>query len=172
VVSFVRDAEAMRLTGHLATRISLMRNKRLAKSLDDIRKHNKPANRERFEALLRELYVQAPEVWEKHHRTDWRLRNTRNAVVKSIHGEHAGAKSSKEIELLDFTARETLLKRGRDVGLPPREYELFALVIKNPERFLRNNGKLNHREAAQELGVATGTVKSLWSRTKRTLGAV
>jgi DNA-directed RNA polymerase specialized sigma24 family protein len=44
------------------------------------------------------------------------------------------------------------------------------LVVSDPKRFLRN-GKLNHNEAAQEMGVAVGTIKSLWSRTRKTLTA-
>ena len=66
--------------------------------------------------------------------------------------------------------REALLRRAREAGLPPREYELFRLVMGDQRRFLRN-GKLNHREAAQEMHVAVGTIKSLWSRIKKTLAA-
>jgi hypothetical protein len=52
---YAKDALATQLAGRLATRISVRRNKSLAKGLDDIREHNKPARREQFEALLREL---------------------------------------------------------------------------------------------------------------------
>jgi hypothetical protein len=52
--TFVKDALALRLAGDLVTRIS-MRNSRLRKGLDNIRDHNKPVKRERFEALLWEL---------------------------------------------------------------------------------------------------------------------
>lgn len=76
----------------------------------------------------------------------------------------------QETELALFADREKLLKRGKDAGLSPREYQLFALVTGDPERFL-SNGKLDHSEAAQAMGVAVGTTKSLWSRTKKKIFA-
>jgi hypothetical protein len=163
-----QDPAAMRLAGHLATRTSLTRNKRLAKALDEIRNYNKPTGRARLEALLRELYVEAPEVWSKHSRTDWQMRATRTEAAKKLERRHTA--SPEEIELAMFADREALLKRGREAGLPPREYELFALVMGDPGRFLRN-GKLNHREAAQEMNLAVGTIKSFWSRIRKTLTA-
>jgi hypothetical protein len=78
-----QEVEASRLAGHLATRISA-RYSRLRKALDDIREHNKPPKRERFEALLRELFAQAPTVWADHHNDDLSLRVSRNAVVRQI----------------------------------------------------------------------------------------
>jgi DNA-binding response OmpR family regulator len=96
------------------------------------------------------------------------MRATRTEVAKKLERHHKAP--PEEIELAMFTNREALLKRGRGAGLPPREYELFALVMDDPGRFLRN-GKLNHREAAQEMDVAVGTIKSLWSRIKKTLAA-
>jgi hypothetical protein len=173
--SLAKDSEAQRLAGHLVTRISF-RNQRLAKAIDDVREHEKPATRERFEALLRELYVLSPEVWDEYCCTDWRLMDTRSAVVRRIEArEDAVSKKGredsvpKELKIAAFAHREGLLQRGKNAGLPPREYELFTLVVENSGRFLRDDGKLNHREAAQELGVAIGTVKSLWSRTRKTL---
>jgi hypothetical protein len=158
----------------LATRISLQKNKRLRRALDEVRGHEKPAKRERFESLLRELYISAPEVWAENHRTDWRLRATRSEVARRIErqSERPSAQPTEEIELAEFADRENremLLKLANRRGLPPREYELFSLAVNNPKRFMRSNGKLNHREAAEELGVAVGTVKSLWSRIKKTL---
>ena len=187
-----KDAAALRLAGHLATRTSLDRNKRLAKALDEIRNYNKPTGRARLEALLRELYVEAPEVWSKYAQTDWQLRATRSEVAKNIEQRHKPR--AVEIDLAAFAEREALLieqrdkpqavefklptpaereavlKWGREAGLPPREYELLALVMGDPERFLRN-GKLNHSEAAQEMDRAVGTIKSLWSRIKKTRAA-
>jgi hypothetical protein len=165
---FVNDTLATRLAGQLATRISVRKNKSLAKGLDEIREHNKPARREQFEALLRELYALAPESWADHHVTDWQLEETRSAVVHKI--ERRQTPRVQEVELATFAARDALLKRGRDAGLPPREYELFRLALGDPKRFLRN-GKLNYSEAACELGVAIGTIKSLWSRIRKTLAA-
>ena len=167
-VELARDAAASRLAGHLATRTSLTMNKRLAKALDEIRRYDKPTGRARLEALLRELYLEAPGVWSKYAQTDWQLRATRSEAAKNIEQRHKP--HAVEIDLAAFAEREALLKRGREAGLPPREYELFALVMGDPERFLRN-GKLNHREAAEEMDLAVGTVKSFWSRIKKTLTA-
>jgi DNA-directed RNA polymerase specialized sigma24 family protein len=191
-VEVAKDAAALRLAGHLATRTSPTINKRLAKALDAIRNYNKPSGRARLEALLGELYVEAPEVWRKYAQTDWQLRATRSEAAKNIEQRHKpqaveidlaafaereallieqrDKPQAVEFELPTPATREALLKRGREAGLPPREYELFALVMGDPERFLRN-GKLNHREAAQEMDVAVGTIKSLWSRIKKTLAA-
>jgi hypothetical protein len=175
--SLVKDVLAQWLAGELATRISIRTNKRLAKALDDIRGHNKPARRERFEALLQELYARAPARWADHHVVDWQLEATRNAVVKEIEqclaprADRDGASLTEEQELAAFVEREKALKAARDAGLPPREYELFALVMNTPRRFLNNDGKPKHREIAQELGIAVGTSKSLWSRIMRTLSA-
>lgn len=163
------DAEATHLAGHLATRTSVAINRPLAKALDDIREHNKPTSRARFEALLSELYANAPQEWDKHHALDWRLDATRNAVVKGITGR-SREESPTEAELATFAEREALLKRAREAGLTPREHELFALVVGDPKRFLRNN-RLNHKEAAAEMGVAVGTTKSLWSRIRKALAA-
>jgi len=77
---FVKDELAWRLAGDLATQISTGVNKRLARALDGVREHNKPA-RERFETLLRELYALAPEAWSDHHVIDWQLKTTRSAVL-------------------------------------------------------------------------------------------
>ena len=69
-----------------------------------------------------------------------------------------------------FAEREAFLKRGREAGLPPREYELLRLVMRDPQRFFRND-KLNHREVAREMDLAVGTIKSLWARIRKSLAA-
>jgi DNA-binding NarL/FixJ family response regulator len=143
-----QGVEASHLAGHLATRISA-RYSRLRKALDDIREHNKPAKRERLEALLRELFAQSPTIWDDHHNDDLSLRVTRNAVVKRI--EKHEALASPDAELPTFA------------GLTPRERELFKFFIENPEA--------RNAEAARVLGIAVGTVSSLKSRIKDALGA-
>jgi RNA polymerase sigma factor (sigma-70 family) len=144
-----------------------MRNQRLARALDEIREHKKPQSRERFEVLLRELYLLAPEVWDEYHNTDLGLSSTRATVVKKIEQRLSSQRDSaeppppEEIELAAFAARERLLKQGRDAGLPPREYELFKLFVEDPD--------MPYREAAQRLGISVGTVGALKSRIKKTL---
>jgi DNA-binding CsgD family transcriptional regulator len=73
--------------------------------------------------------------------------------------ERSDARSTA-MGLAAFADREALLKRGRDAGLPPREYELYKFFVDNP-------GATNV-EAAQRLGVALGTVKSLKHRITNT----
>lgn len=164
-----KNEEARRMAAHIATRTSLRKNRLLAKALDEIREYNESASREQFRALLNELYVEAPQVWDEQRGVDQRLLATRSAVAKKIAGQ-SREKPPTALELATFAEREALLKRAREAGLTPREQELLQLAMRNPERFLRN-GKLNHKEAARELGVAVGTTKSLWSRIKKTLAA-
>jgi len=165
---YAQEALASRLAGHLATRISLLRNSRLRKALDDIREHNKPPKRERFEALLRELFAYSPTIWADYHNHDLSLRATRTAAVRRIERDENVV--PPEAELAAFSELEALRKQAREAGLTPRQHELFGLVVSDPGRFFRN-GKLNHNEAAREMGVAVGTIKSLWSRTRDALRA-
>jgi DNA-binding CsgD family transcriptional regulator len=158
-----KDELATRLAGDLATQISVTRNKRLAKALDGIRDHNKPARRERFEALRRELYVYGPEAWSEHHVTDWKLETTRSAVLKKIEQPQTPHVEEAELAMFAHAEQEALLKRGRDAGLPPSEYELLKLLAANP--------RIRNREAADRLGKSVGTVKKLKHNIKKTLGA-
>jgi DNA-binding CsgD family transcriptional regulator len=159
-----RDVEAQHLAGHLATRISLRTNRPLAKALDDIRKYDEPASRERFSALLRELYVEAPQIWNERHNTDLRLHATRSAVAKKIAQRSSSqpAAEAEEIEQATFAERAAVLKRGRDAGLPPREYELLKLLVEEP--------KISSRKAGERLGLSPGTVRALKARINKTLG--
>src|SRR5215207_753832 len=160
---FVKDELARRLAGDLATQISTGMNRRLARALDDVREHNKPASRERFEALLGELYVFGPEAWSEYHVTDWQLETTRSAVLKKIEQPQTPHVEEAELAMFAHAEREALLKRGRDAGLPPSEYELLKLLAANP--------KIPNREAADRLGKSVGTVKKLKHNIKKTLEA-
>jgi len=160
---FVKDELARWLAVFLATRISMRVNRPLTRALDGIRDHNKPASRERFEALLRELYVFGPEAWSEHHVTDWQLETTRSAVLKKIEQPQTPHVEEAELAMFAHAEREALLKRGRDAGLPPSEYELLKLLAANP--------KIRNCEAADRLGKSVGTVKKLKHNIKKTLGA-
>jgi DNA-directed RNA polymerase specialized sigma24 family protein len=100
------------------------------------------------------------EVWDEAAHPLGDLYEMRTEVARRL-----GKQDSKpplEVELAAFADREKLLKQAKDAGLPPREYELYKLrVVENPGMSLR--------EAAQRMGIAEGTAKSLWSRIKRTL---
>ena len=158
-----KDELATRLAGDLATRISVRRNKRLAQALDDIRERNRPASREQFAALLQELYALAPRSWADHHIFDWWLATTRSAVLKKIEQPQTLRVEEAELAMFADDEREALLKRGRDAGLPPSEYELLKVLAANP--------KIPNREAADKLGKSVGTVKKLKHNIKKTLGA-
>lgn len=60
-------------------------------------------------------------------------------------------------------AREAWLKRARDARLPPRELELFAFFLENPNA--------TKKQAADHFDISIHTVKSLERRYRRTLGA-
>jgi DNA-directed RNA polymerase specialized sigma24 family protein len=162
-----RHEEGRRMAAHLATRTSLRKNRTLARALDEIRDYNGPHGR--LSALLRELYIEGPQAWDAQRDASERLLSTRTAAAKKI-VERLDSETSDEVKLAMFAEREAWIKRARSAGLTPREHELFRLVVSDPTRFLRN-GKLNHKEAAREMGVAVGTIKSLWSRTRKTLKA-
>jgi hypothetical protein len=66
-------------------------------------------------------------------------------------------------ELAEFADREALLKRGRDAGLPPQEFELFKLLITRPG--------LKNKEYGTQLGITANHVGVLKSRIKKTLYA-
>lgn len=73
------------------------------------------------------------------------------------------AADTPELELARFAEREAALRRGREVGLPPREMEVFKF-------FVENLGAKN-REAADHFGISVGAIKKIKNRIKNTLGA-
>ncbi len=168
---FPEEELAKVLSGIVATRTSLHMNPRLRAAIDGCREHSrgKSARRERFEALLKELPAEVLDVWKETAHPLGTLSEIRTEVARRL--EQQSSKRSVEVELAAFADREKLLKRAKGAGLTPREYQLFSLVLGNPERLLRRNYKLNHSEAAQAMGVAVGTTKSLWSRTKKKIFA-
>jgi hypothetical protein len=153
------------LTAHLATHTSLRRNFSLRAGIDERREEGES----RFARLLKELPAEALEAYDERPRSWGDLMDIRTEVARRL--EKRDPPKWNANELAAFADREELLKRGKDAGLTPREYQLFALVMRDPERFLRRNYKLNHTEAAQAMGVAVGTTKSLWSRTKKKIFA-
>ena len=159
---FPNEELAKVLSGIIATRTSLHSNPPLRAAIDERREYSrdKSAKRERFEQLLEDLPAQVLEVWEEVAHPLGDPYEMRTEVARRL-----GKRESKprlEVELATFADHEKLLKQAKAAGLPPREYELFKLrVVENPGMSLR--------EAAQRMGIAEGTAKSLWSRIKRTL---
>ena len=85
-----------------------------------------------------------------------------NLVERFLSGrEDRQETKSPEHEFATFAEREALLRQGRDAGLPPREMQLLKLLAANPG--------ISNPEAARELKIAVGTVKSLKHRIKKTL---
>jgi DNA-directed RNA polymerase specialized sigma24 family protein len=160
--SFPNEELAKVLSGIIATRTSLHSNPPLRAAIDERREYSrdKSAKRERFEQLLKDLPAHVLEVWQEAAHPLGSLDEMRTEAARRL-----GKRDSKpplEVELAAFVDREKLLKQAKAAGLPPREYELFKLrVVENPGMSLR--------EAAQRMGIAEGTAKSLWSRIKRTL---
>jgi hypothetical protein len=153
------------LTSLVATQTSL-RYPRLRAGIDELRTDGES----RFSRLLKELPAEVLAAYRGREAGWGDLMDVRTEAVRRL---ETTKPTSEAHELGGFADREEklrLLKRGREVGLPPREYELFGLVVNDPKRFWRD-GKLNHNEAAREMGVAVGTIKSLWSRTRKTLQA-
>lgn len=151
------------LTTHVATHTSLHRNLRLRAGIDELRTDGES----RFSRLLKELPAEVLAVYRAQEAGWVDLMDLRTKAVRRL--EKSETRPEMQ-ELAAFAEQETLLKRARDAGLTPRERELFGLVVGDPERFFTNY-KLNHGEAARELGVAVGTIKSLWSRIRKTLAA-
>jgi DNA-binding CsgD family transcriptional regulator len=63
--------------------------------------------------------------------------------------------------LAEFAEREALLRRAKEAGLPPREFEVYKLFVENPG--------IKNREVAARLGISVGTVGAFKSRIKKTL---
>jgi hypothetical protein len=151
------------LTAHLATHTSLWANLRLRAGIDERREEGESL----YMRLLKELPAEALATYAERPRGWGDLMDLRTEAARRLEKRNAPPDVT---ELAAFADREKLLKRGKDAGLSPREYQLFALVVGDPKRFLKN-GKLNHSEAAQAMGVAVGTTKSLWSRTRKKIFA-
>ena len=153
------------LTSHVATHTSL-KYPRLRAGIDEL----KTDDESRFSRLLKELPAEVLAAYRGREPGWGDLMDVRTEAVRRLEKIKPTSEAQELAGFVDREEKLRLLKRGREVGLPPREYELFGLVVSDPKRFLRD-GKLNHNEAAREMGVAVGTIKSLWSRTRKTLQA-
>lgn len=160
-------------TAYFVAHMSLRVNSRLRSSIEELRKEDET----QFESLVKAVASEVMDAW----RVDLKKRNglwfqpedllqLRTDLVRRVESKVADSRENEVADLAAFANREQMLKRGREAGLPPREYELFCLVMGDTERFLRN-GRLNHGEAAREMGLAVGTIKSLWSRVRKTFAA-
>jgi len=88
-----------------------------------------------------------------------------NLVDRHLSGRDSRQQpKSPEHELARFAEREreALLRRGKEIGLPPREYQYLKLWAQNP--------RISYSEAARELKIAKGTAKKLKHNIMKSLG--
>jgi DNA-binding CsgD family transcriptional regulator len=149
------------LTSYLATHTSLHANPRLKHSIDELREEGES----RFARLLKELPAEALAAYRDRPRDVGNLMEIRTEAARRLEKRDAPPVPDMRdlAEFADRETREALLKRGKDAGLPPKEYELFKLLVEKPG--------ISSREAAHKLGITAGAVRTLKSRINRTLGA-
>jgi hypothetical protein len=160
-------------TAYFVAHISLRVNSRLRSAVEELRQEGET----RFESLVKAVASEVMDAWRaalEKRDGQWfqpeHLLQLRSDLVRRVESEVAASREDEVANLAAFANRELTLKLGREAGLPPREYELFCLVTGDAERFFRN-GRLDHSEAAREMDLAVGTIKSLWSRVRKTFVA-
>jgi DNA-binding CsgD family transcriptional regulator len=144
------------VTGHLATHTSMWTNRRLWAGIDERREEGETL----FARLLKELPAEALAAYAEKPLAWGDLMDLRSEVARRLEKRSAPPEPDLR-DSAEFAERETLLKRGKDAGLPPREYELLKLLVEKP--------KMSSREAGQRLGIFPGAVRALKSRIKNTL---
>jgi hypothetical protein len=163
-------------TAYFVAHISLWANPRLRAAVEELRQEDET----RFESLVKAVSSEVMDAWRadlEKRDGQWfqpeDLLELRTELVRRVESRVAASRRSEIADLaafIDSEQTQALLKKGREAGLPPREYELFSLVMSDTERFFKND-RLDHGEAAREMGLAVGTIKSLWSRVRKTLAA-
>ncbi len=141
----------LKLAGHVGTRL---RNG-LAELAGDA---SYPAMRAQ---LLRELPGAVHSAWAELGPSKG-VDGLRNLVSRLV-AQGENDKMPYERQLAQFADREALLKRGRDAGLPPQEFELYKLLITKPG--------LKNKEYGAQLEISANHVGVLKSRIKKSLFA-
>ena len=144
------------LTSHVATHTSL-KYPRLRAGIDELRTDDES----RFSRLLKELPAEVLAAYRGREAGWGDLMDVRTEAVRRLEKTKP---TSEAHELAAFADREEklrLLKRGREVGLPPREYELLKLLVEKPN--------MSSGEAGKALGITPGAVRALKSRIYKTL---
>ena len=145
------------LTSHVAAHTSLHKNQRLRAGIDELRTDGES----RFSRLLKELPAEVLAAYRGREAGWGDLMDVRTEAVRRLEKTKP---TSEAHELAGFADREVklrLLKRGREVGLPPREYELLKLLVEKPN--------MSSGEAGKALGITPGAVRALKSRIYKTL---
>jgi DNA-binding CsgD family transcriptional regulator len=151
-----RLALSVYLTSHVAAHTSL-KYPRLQAGIDELRTDGES----RFSRLLKELPAEVLAAYRGREAGWGDLMDVRTEAVRRL---ETTKPTSEAHELAGFADREEklrLLKRGREVGLPPREYELLKLLVEKPN--------MSSGEAGKALGITPGAVRTLKSRIYKTL---
>jgi DNA-binding CsgD family transcriptional regulator len=145
------------LAGYLVTHTSVHRNLRLRAGIDERREEGES----RYARLLKELPAEAFAAYKERSPTWGDLMDLRSEAARRLEKRGASPKKAEAVEYAQFADRETALKLGRDVGLSPKEYEIFKVFVENPG--------IKYREVADKLGVSIGTISKTKSRIKKAL---
>ena len=145
------------LTGHIATHTSLWTNRRLWAGIDERREEGETL----FARLLKELPAEALAAYAEKPLAWGDLMDVRTEVVRRLEKTKPTSEAQELAGFVDREEKLRLLKPGREVGLPPREYELLKLLVEKPN--------MSSSEAGKALGITPGAVRALKSRIYKTL---
>jgi len=144
------------LTSLVAAHTSLRKNQRLRAGIDELRR----VDESRFSRLLKELPAEVLAAYHERAAGRGNLMDVRTEAVRRL--EKAEARPEvQELAVFAQREREAVLKRGREAGLPPREYQLLKLLVDKPN--------ISSRGAGNALGITPGAVRALKSKIYRTL---
>jgi DNA-binding CsgD family transcriptional regulator len=144
------------LTSHVATHTSL-KYPRLRAGIDELRTDDES----RFSRLLKELPAEVLAAYRGREAGWGDLMDVRTEAVRRLEKTKPTSEAHELARFADREVKLRLLKRGREVGLPPREYELLKLLVEKPN--------MSSGEAGKALGITPGAVRALKSRIYKTL---
>jgi DNA-binding CsgD family transcriptional regulator len=144
------------LTSHVATHTSL-KYPRLRAGIDELRTDDES----RFSRLLKELPAEVLAAYRGREAGWGDLMDVRTEAVRRLEKTKPTSEAHELARFADREVKLRLLKRGREVGLPPREYELLKLLVEDLN--------ISSREAGKALGITPGAVRALKSRIYKTL---
>jgi DNA-binding CsgD family transcriptional regulator len=144
------------LTSHVATHTRL-KYPRLRAGIDELRTDGES----RFSRLLKELPAEVLAAYRSREAGWGDLMDVRTEAVRRLEKTMPTSEAHDLAGFVDQEVKLRLLKLGREVGLPPREYELLKLLVDKPN--------MSSGEAGKALGITPGAVRALKSRIYKTL---
>jgi DNA-binding CsgD family transcriptional regulator len=144
------------LTAHVATHTSL-------KSIPARRRgyELRTDGESRFSRLLKELPAEVLAAYRGREAGWGDLMDVRTEAVRRLEKTKPTSEAHELVAFADREVKLRLLKHGREVGLPPREYELLKLLVEKPNILSGDAGKA--------LGITPGAIRALKSRIYKTL---